>query len=695
MQRTIGTLTSKTGGQWEILTPESERTIVLKNVPSLDIELGDIVEANVKEDGKVYRIAGWPLVIIPSTEKSICKLFADILRSPERAARTYRGLLQTFENEQRMNESVSRMASHWWSTKTELPGCTRKETFGILKLWNIKRNYRQLYLFGFARIEIMTYMKYAERNPYDMITDVMVAPTRIFSADAIKVEPLARVLGRVFWSRIHEFLRNMFWELQNGKILMPLIGLKPKEEIELEEMPVKIKDYCVYLNYSYSIVRDLTAFFQRMINRREQFKEKANQPFDIPDGLADKQKEAFIRAVYDNILLVTGSAGSGKTRLIFLIYSLLVKLNRRVSVGAYTGKAVANIRNGNGRRFLSPRAAEQFDPRTLHSLCKAQVCIDTLIIDEISMLNADLLAMVIRSHPEISQIIMLGDTEQLPPIGIGHLLPSLTGHAFHLHLDKTFRFEGDLLDAATAIRTKQMPVESENFKMLECKEDGVIDMIRELVDPSPDDDGEKPEAIDIKYISVVSPFNKCVDNINAEVQKLLQKLKKTGDGVVDRRGHHWNVGDRVIFLENNPDIGIWNGQEGSIIEANGKNIRIAFDGVEVDVSPNWGDGNKDDDDDERPLENFEFTPVEELTTRQIRLSYALTVHKAQGSEWDIVIFYLGFCKTTHFITRNLIYTAMTRARKSLFFLGSEDTLKRGLVQDSQLYPVPLEFSKNK
>jgi exodeoxyribonuclease V alpha subunit len=518
-----------------------------------------------------------------------------------------------------------------------------------------------------------------------MAGDVLNNPTALFNVSAFKLKAICKITGQMFWENVHHYLNTVFTEMFAGKMFIPIKDLTAAERMLLPEMPVYVSNGTASINYAYSIYRDLRKNLRRLHKSRERFAEKVGH-FDVPTRFDNDpiQREAFCRAIRETLLVIEGPAGTGKSELSLYIFNTLVQMDRRVSVGAFTGKASANLAKGRQRNILSMAAQRQFDPRTLHSLKQSKGTIETLLIDEVSMLNAELLTQMFREHPEINQLILIGDIAQLPPMGIGHLLVSLDKRSYSIELTKTYRFDGDLLDVATAIRRGKMPVESDNFKKMEGDATTVTALVKNFL--------ELPDC-GINDLAVVTYYNKTVDTINFAIQKILLRRGETTKGPRDQRKQRWNVGDRIIFLENNPDIRVWNGQEGRVqaIDPEDNAVIANFDGIEVKMATQWSDKDQRDDKEDEQLEKFEHTPVEDLTTRQIRLSYALTGYKAQGSQWKTVIVYLEkFGKSNKRINRNYLYTAITRAQESLFFIGTDFHLKRGISQTADFYPFPLE-----
>lgn len=666
--------------------------IEITGIPELPIDIGDVLEANVKAEPsknglRRYIVRGFPLITIPSTAKAIIQVFQKFLRSQDKSRALYRQLIELHETPQKVVKMISDKASRWYLNRNSFPGTSIRQTNTLLKFWYQERNLRQLLLYGFNRKEIFTYLKYAERTSYQMVGDVLNNPTALFNITAFKLKAITKITGRVFWENIHQFLNQVFVEMFGGRMFLPLRDLTAAEEMLLTEMPVQLEGASVYLNYAHSIYTDLRKALTRLVNSEEAFRATVGR-FEIPARFQNDsdQQEAFTRAISRPFTTIVGSAGTGKSELILYIFNTLVLMNRKVAIGAYTGKASAKLGEGRQRNILSMEAQRQFDPRTLHSISKSKATIETLIIDEVSMLNAELLANIFREHSEITQLILVGDMAQLPPMGIGHLLASLDKRSYSIELTKTHRFDGDLLDVATAVRNGRMPVESDNFKKMEG-DDGTVTALTENILDLP--------GCGINDIAIISYYNKTVDVINKAIQKILLKRGITQKGIRDQRKQRWNIGDRVIFLENNPDIRVWNGQEGLIhkLSEEDETVVIAvFGGIEVKLATQWSDKDQNEDKEDEQLEKFEHTPVDELTTRQIRLSYALTGYKAQGSQWKIVIVYLEkFGKSNKRINRNYLYTAITRAQESLFFIGNDFFLKRGLSQVATFYPFPLEI----
>lgn len=361
------------------------------------------------------------------------------------------------------------------------------------------------------------------------------------------------------------------------------------------------------------------------------------------------------------------------------------------AVCSFTGKAVARIREvtkkrspstlhrliSNGRKYQRHIKNKQFEKQS-----EDFNEYDHIIIDEASMVTIELLYDFLQAYPGIKRLTFLGDVNQLPPIGWGsslkQILKSETIPTYVLTTNyRVFTEDGQrdgiILNAnAIVAHDENYPfhfVPTMNFTLTEGPIERVYDVIKSC----------RSYGVKADQLVVVTPYNRCLESIN----KTFQEIYNMGSRfIIDSRGLKWMIGDRVMLTENDAEIGVFNGETGSILDITPKAILIDFGQSgchEFLLEPSvekaeakWGTssyykrGQKMDE----VMEGDPDDP-DERTVKKLIHAYALTIDKSQGSEWDYVILFIPEFNTGSFINKNRIYTAITRTKKATWVIVSD------------------------
>ena len=386
-----------------------------------------------------------------------------------------------------------------------------------------------------------------------------------------------------------------------------------------------------------------------------------------------QQLEAIREAATSGLLLITGGPGTGKTTILNGILELLGRMQLRCLLAAPTGRAAKRLSEVTGEdastihRLLEagidPATGKMFFARDEENPLKC----DAVIVDEMSMVDIQLLHCLLRAIPQGKRLILVGDPDQLPPVGPGFPFGDMlrSGVLPSVRLTEIFRQAQQSLIVMNAHRVNQgqMPdlkcVTSDFFFMRRSSEDAVCSLIRDLCATRlPQNMG-----IPADQIQVLSPTRKgAVGTVN--LNRLLQAaLNPPGPDKKERTfgDYLFREGDRVMQIRNNYDIlwkktdasmvgaGIFNGDVGIIqsIDTGSETLSVLFD--------------------DRVAE-YDFTQLGELEP-----AYAMTVHKSQGSEYRAVVL-TAWNGSPYLLSRSVLYTAITRARELLVIVGKEETV---------------------
>lgn len=388
---------------------------------------------------------------------------------------------------------------------------------------------------------------------------------------------------------------------------------------------------------------------------------------------SEEQTQAIREAATSGLLLITGGPGTGKTTILRGILELLGQNQLRCLLAAPTGRAAKRLTEVTGEdastihRLLEagidPATGKMFFARDAENPLKC----DAVIVDEMSMVDVSLLYSLLQAIPAGKRLILVGDPDQLPPVGPGFPFGDMlrSGSLPTVRLTEIFRQAQKSLIVMNAHRVNQgeMPdlkcVSSDFFFMRRTSEEAVCTLIRDLCAT------RLPQKMGIPtdQIQVLSPTRKgAVGTVN--LNRLLQAALNPQSPDKKERAYgdyQFREGDRVMQIRNNYDI-LWKKADGSAVGAgifNGDVGRIqTIDPASETLTVLFDDR----------LAEYDFTQLGELEP-----AYAMTVHKSQGSEYRAVIL-TAWNGSPYLLSRSILYTAITRARELLIIVGREETV---------------------
>ena len=587
----------------------------------------------------------------------------------------------------------------------EIPGITLAKAQAIGENYRLQVGLRQLMEFFSvnqlpAELAVKTYKLYGEStvdllydDPYLLMEEGLDAPFGAVDRFAIELglagdDPRRIEAGILF--ELHYNLSAGHSFLPQAKLTAATAQLLSVEEAcvctglqRLTEagrvVPDRLADIdIIYLPDLHEAELDtcqrLAAFAKQYFPRPVDWKQRLREA-EAAGGItySDQQRQALEEAVSSGLLLITGGPGTGKTTVLNGILHLLSHMQLRCLLAAPTGRAAKRLTEVTGEEAstihrlleagIDPHTGRMFFAKDEDNPLKA----DVIFVDEMSMVDLPLLHSLLRAIPAGKRLILVGDPDQLPPVGPGSPFCDClrSGELPSIRLTQIFRQAQESLIVMNAHRVNrgelpQLHCRTGDFFFLPChSEDHLAQTVAGLCTTRlPKNMGISPE-----QIQVLTPTRKGAVGtwgLNGLLQSQLnppaptKKERKFGEFT-------FREGDRVMQIRNNYDIlwkkcdgstigsGMFNGDIGIItaIDTAAETVRVLFDDREAE---------------------YDFTQLGELEP-----AYAMTVHKSQGSEYRAVIL-CAWNGSPYLLRRSLLYTAITRAKELLIIVGREETV---------------------
>ena len=378
--------------------------------------------------------------------------------------------------------------------------------------------------------------------------------------------------------------------------------------------------------------------------------------------LAEAQKDAIRSSLKFGVFALTGGPGTGKTTIIKGILSVLKRAGCTVLLAAPTGRAARRLEMAAGdkaqtvHRLLEYTVTGEFG-KNADDLLEAQA----VIVDEASMLDIFLFYHLLDALPLGCRLILVGDVDQLPSVGPGSVLKDIIqcGKMPVVRLHEVFRQAevSPIVRNAHRINRGLLPecIADSDFSLTEfADEELAATYITDLYAAETEKGGWQ-------YLQILSPMHKgpCgVQNLNGLLQARVNPPSSCKEEILQPGGIALRVGDKVMQIRNNYEKDVYNGDIGQIVNITGKTVKVWY--------PERTDG--------------EYVTYEEGETDELQLAYAMSVHKSQGSEYSRVVLALV---PGHYIMlqRNLLYTAVTRAREKVELVGTKAALQTAVAND--------------
>lgn len=418
-------------------------------------------------------------------------------------------------------------------------------------------------------------------------------------------------------------------------------------------------------------------------------------------NLSAKQKEAIQSINSNNVVIITGGPGTGKTTIIKNVIDIYKSHGKKVVLCAPTGRAAKRMTEMTGEeaktlhRLLEIGKIEKDNEFTIMNYEVAPIDADVIIVDEASMVDIYLMNYLLNGIYQGTKLILVGDTDQLPSVGPGSVLKDIINseRIKTIFLDEIFRQAAQSRIIVNSHRVndgeyfldkeEQEGLKDDFFYIKEKSQDIMLDQIISLCKGRLKNFGDYDF---FENIQILSPTKKGLLGTKELNKKLQEELNPSSDEKNEKKVGEviFREGDRVMQVKNNYDIywekgntlsltyesgtGIFNGELGKIVKIDflNKQIKILFD----DEKEAW----------------YAFSDMD-----QIEHAYAITVHKAQGSEFDVVIMVVTQ-SSAMLLTRNLLYTGLTRAKKLLILIGNDNVVKFMIQNaDTKIRNTGLEY----
>ena len=506
----------------------------------------------------------------------------------------------------------------------------------------ISRNLYDLYFN--LDISFNTIDKIALMNKYSK-TDKLRLKSLIIYTFKLVTESIGHIF--LYLDELYKYVIKINKEDIDTKLFLSIMSILIDEKLIIKEDKryYLTNDYLDEVYIAKEVVNRLKnkKITEKDIKIVEEIEEKLNISYNI------YQKDAILKSLKNNFLVITGGPGTGKTTVIYGIYRALKKENpkSKIKLLAPTGRASKRLSEltleeaSTIHRFLEWN--KDSNTFSLNENNKSDASI--VIVDEFSMVNNSLFASLLKALKDNTKIILVGDKDQLPSVGSGNLLADIISSIDNVvYLKELYRQakESSIVKLAYLVNENKDYDFTSDEELSIIEDLDILDSLKEIAIKHINDD--------YKEFQVLVPLYKGsygINNINKVLQEVFNKKdilknEKTINDVIYREK------DKVIQLVNMPDNNVFNGDIGIIEKITDKEIIIDFDGNKVKYTSS--------------------------TYNSFALAYAISIHKSQGSEFKTCIIPLSTSYSI-MLYRKLYYTAITRAKKKLYLLGNKNILK--------------------
>ncbi len=436
-----------------------------------------------------------------------------------------------------------------------------------------------------------------------------------------------------------------------------IISMINNNELVREEIPEP-----VFLSYKNLMVEKSIAEYLKRLSEGKKVNRNVKPEFNISDEVGNieltlEQRDAVVSALNNKITIITGGPGTGKTTIIRAIIDSFQNNNMKFFIAAPTGRAAKRIEEASGYQTATIHRMLKINPETMEFAYNEgnPLKADVILIDEFSMVDTFIFYHLLRALKRDTSLIIIGDMDQLPSVGPGNVLRDMINSNYFetIYLKRNFRQTENSLIIENAYRIKKgdrifvKPYSEDlDFVLINSTDPKIVnEKILRIIDYHKEN--FTFNSFDYQILSPIYRGESGIDNIN----KIVQGRFNDSEYIIKNEKKSFKKYDKVMQLKNNYEKEVFNGEQGIIVEKNSDMLFIDFAGNIIEYS---------------------IDELDELT-----LSYAISIHKSQGSEYDFLIIVL-LPSQSAMLNRELLYTAVTRAKKKIFVISNEDTLKRAI-----------------
>jgi len=715
------------------------------------IEEDDMVSLKCEQNGGIYHVKEEPKVYIGTERETLVRCFMEALHGKKFDSRNANRLYDFFDRVKKekgyssTDDCVSGVLDSFIRNEGTDETDELKKSSGlgeswlrcILKWWMEHRDYRKLYHLGITKKEadeclIPPYEvhKVCLDNPYKLLGVPIEKCESIIQKLDIEVPECSKFCGEVI-RHLQENLLTKRWVGTPERLLSEMYGPENIEKNKdlMKSFGVHFYERLAYNNIPFLVEMNTAEIVKGVMcrNKKTWFSGEY-EPNYINRNLTEVQKKAVKTALTENMSVITGGAGTGKTTVIKELVNNFEIHGIPYMVTSFTGKAVARL-----REVLKSKL-----PMTMHCILSRydiykELKWEYLIIDEISMVTTRLMYDFLRVFTSSKyNIVLVGDENQLQPIEWGSFYEQILAveDVPVVKLDTVFRFFDKSKDNSILINTNNIIdrelveghkdknstaldiptsvpsesggnepllseyrtqpgakkgfewVESEKFVMNECKTTRGVEKLVENF---------KKWNIPVQDFTVVSPYNSTVDSINVFIQNIYNEKE---EGVLDRNGDFWKVGDKVMMVKNHYGLNIMNGEEGCVKCFVNKSSEYGYSKQEKKLTVDFGMGRVHDFDVHWNKNTKKYTPEyggamkepaqenDGVDTRLLKKCSSITGHKSQGSEWPFLVVYIPNSPANKtFLNWKYIYTVLSRGKCCVWVYGDIKELTRAVHRD--------------
>ncbi|MBC5648793.1 SF1B family DNA helicase RecD2 [Christensenella tenuis] len=381
-------------------------------------------------------------------------------------------------------------------------------------------------------------------------------------------------------------------------------------------------------------------------------------------SLTEEQERAVRAAVENRICVITGGPGTGKTTILKAVLNILGGLGLMCSLTAPTGRAAKRMQEMAGTQAATIHRLLEYSYNEDEYNCyfrrdeENPLEADAVIVDEVSMLDVFLFHNLLKALPEGARLILVGDADQLPSVGPGNVMGDIidSGVVPCVKLTHRFRNAGSIADAAYDILNGKVPeLCDDSFEFRECSG---IDEVRELL--CAEYEAYAKKGVDVQLIAPIKRTDLGTVALNSAIRERVNP-GRAGKAEIVFGDRTFREGDRVMQIKNNyarewrDDTnltlgeGVFNGDIGTVTGIAAGTVDVLF-------------------------EDMKRCEYETMALSELDGAYAYTIHKSQGSEFDVILMPMMY-GAQPFLTRNLLYTGVTRAKKKVLIAGSMHTFR--------------------